>query len=88
MVFQQFSGVNALIFYAKRIFDDAGSILNSSVSSVIVGVVQIVATYYSTNLIKRADKKLLLFIGLSVMAACMFILSGYFHFQVKSLSNN
>lgn len=81
MVFQQFSGVNALIFYAKRIFDDAGSILNSSVSSVIVGVVQIVATYYSTNLIKRADKKLLLFIGLSVMAACMFILSGYFHFQ-------
>lgn len=81
MTFQQFSGVNALIFYAKRIFDDAGSILSSSTSSVIVGAVQVVATYCSTILIERASRKLLLFISASVMATCMFILSGYFHFQ-------
>lgn len=87
MTFQQFSGVNALIFYAKRIFDDAGSILSSSTSSVIVGAVQVVATYCSTILIERASRKLLLFISASVMATCMFILSGYFHFQVKSLLN-
>ncbi|XP_029172295.1 facilitated trehalose transporter Tret1-like isoform X2 [Nylanderia fulva] len=81
MIFQQLSGVNALIFYAKRIFDDGGSILNSSTSSVIVGAVQVVATYCSTILIKRAGRKLLLFISVSVMATCMFTLSGYFHFQ-------
>lgn len=81
IIFQQLSGVNALIFYAKRIFDDADSILNSSISSMIVGVVQVVATYYSPILIERSNKKLLLFISMSVMATCMFILSGYFHFQ-------
>ncbi|KMQ98058.1 solute carrier family facilitated glucose transporter member 8 [Lasius niger] len=81
MIFQQLSGVNTLIFYAKKIFDDAGSTLSSSTSSVIVGAVQVVATYCSTILIERAGRKLLLFISVSVMATCMFTLSGYFHFQ-------
>lgn len=85
MFFQQLSGVNTLIFYAKRIFDDSGSTLNSSTSSVIVGVVQVIATYFSTILIERTGRKLLLFISASVMAVCMFTLSGYFRFQVKSL---
>lgn len=85
MIFQQLSGVNTLIFYAKKIFDDAGSTLSSSTSSVIVGAVQVVATYCSTILIERAGRKLLLFISVSVMATCMFTLSGYFHFQVKRL---
>lgn len=89
MIFQQLSGVYTLIFYAKMIFDDAGStlIVSSSTSSVIVGTVQVVATYCSTILIERVDKKLLLFISVSVMATCMFTLSGYFHFQVKNLLN-
>ncbi|XP_011871999.1 PREDICTED: facilitated trehalose transporter Tret1-like [Vollenhovia emeryi] len=81
MFIQQLAGVNALIFYAKRILDDAGSILNSSTSSVIVGVVQVIATYFSTIMIERAGRKLLLFISASVMAVSMFTLSGYFHFQ-------
>ncbi|XP_012525721.2 facilitated trehalose transporter Tret1 [Monomorium pharaonis] len=88
MFFQQLSGVNSLIFYAKRIFDDAGSILNSSTSSVIVGVVQIIAAYFSKVLIERAGRKLLLFISASMMAVCMFTLSGYFRFQKShDLSN-
>ena len=82
MFFQQLSGVNILIFYAKKIFDDAGSILNSSTSSVIIGVVQVIATYFSTVLIERVGRKLLLFISASVMAICMFTMSGYFRFQV------
>lgn len=81
MFFQQLSGVNTLIFYAKRIFDDAGSTLSSSTSSVVIGVVQVIATYFSTIMIERAGRKLLLFISASVMAVSMFTLSGYFHFQ-------
>ncbi|KAL0129710.1 hypothetical protein PUN28_001757 [Cardiocondyla obscurior] len=88
MFFQQLSGVNTLIFYAKRIFDDAGSTFSSSTSSVIVGVVQVIATYFSTIMIERAGRKLLLFISVSVMAVCMFTLSGYFRFQSShDLSN-
>ncbi|XP_025990761.1 facilitated trehalose transporter Tret1 [Solenopsis invicta] len=80
MFFQQLSGVYILIFYA-RFFDDWNSILSSSTSLVIVGVVQVIAAYFSTVLIERADRKLLLFISVSVMAVCMFTLSGYFHFR-------
>lgn len=81
MIFQQLSGVNTLIFYAKKIFDDAGSSLSSSTSSVIIGTVQVIATYFSTIMIERTGRKLLLFISASVMSTCMFTLSGYFHFR-------
>lgn len=87
MFFQQLSGVYILIFYA-RFFDDWNSILSSSTSLVIVGVVQVIAAYFSTVLIERAGRKLLLFISVSVMAVCMFTLSGYFHFRVKELLIN
>lgn len=84
MFFQQLSGVNTLIFYAKRIFDEASFDAGSSTSSVIIGVVQVIATYFSTIMIERAGRKLLLFISASVMAVSMFTLSGYFRFQVKT----
>ncbi|XP_066587406.1 facilitated trehalose transporter Tret1-like isoform X2 [Prorops nasuta] len=81
MVFQQLSGVNTLIFYAEKIFKTAGSSLSSTISSVIVGIVQVIATYFSTILIDRTGRKFLLFVSASVMSICMFTLSGYFHFQ-------
>ncbi|XP_014486018.1 PREDICTED: facilitated trehalose transporter Tret1-like isoform X2 [Dinoponera quadriceps] len=80
--FQQLSGVNALIFHASEIFDTTGvSSPDPVLSSVIVGVVQLIATCFSTVIIERANKKLLLFVSASTMATSMFTLSGYFHFQ-------
>ncbi|XP_032680016.1 facilitated trehalose transporter Tret1-like [Odontomachus brunneus] len=84
MIFQQLSGVNALIFYASRIFDATGvSSPTPIMSSVIVGAVQVIAACSSIVIIERAGKKILLFISASVMATCMFTLSGYFHFQIS-----
>lgn len=83
MFFQQLSGVNTLIFYAKKIFEDAGSFVSPTTSSVIVGAVQVIATYFSTITIERVGRKLLLFISASMMSVCMFTMSGYFHFQVR-----
>ncbi|XP_021936732.1 facilitated trehalose transporter Tret1-like [Zootermopsis nevadensis] len=48
MVFQQLSGINAVIFYSVDIFDAAGSTLDPKVSAIIVGVVQVVVVISST----------------------------------------
>nr|CAD7197765.1 unnamed protein product [Timema douglasi] len=79
MMFQQLSGVNAVIFYTGQIFDLAGSSIPSATACIIIGVVQVIATYVSTLLVDRAGRRILLLISDSVMALCLGVLGAYFH---------
>lgn len=79
MIFQQLSGVNAVIFYANNIFKDAGSTLSPSISAIIIGVIQVVCTYASTLLVDKAGRKILLLISAAVMAVCQGLLAFYFY---------
>jgi facilitated trehalose transporter len=51
MFFQQFSGINAIVFYSASVFEDAGSSLDRFVSSIIIGLVQMVFTMVSVLLV-------------------------------------
>jgi facilitated trehalose transporter len=44
MFFQQWCGVNAVIFYTVAIFHQAGSEIEKNLATVIVGIVQFLAT--------------------------------------------
>ena len=62
MIFQQFSGINAVIFNMTNIFDDAGvsASIPSKYSSIIVCVIQVIATLISAFLVDRLGRKMLL----------------------------
>ncbi|XP_016990720.1 facilitated trehalose transporter Tret1-2 homolog isoform X2 [Drosophila rhopaloa] len=78
MVFQQFSGINAVIFYTNQIFVSAGSTLDPSICSIIVGVVQVVMTLASSLLIDKSGRKILLVASSAIMTVCLAMLGAYF----------
>lgn len=57
MLFQQLSGINAVIFYAGEIFKASGSTMDSNVSSMLIGVVNFAATFIATLVIDRFGRK-------------------------------
>ncbi|XP_076165471.1 facilitated trehalose transporter Tret1-like isoform X2 [Ptiloglossa arizonensis] len=81
MIFQQLSGVNALVSYATVIYKRIGFPLSWATSSLILGLTYVIATLLSKSLIDRVGRKLLLFLSMSTMSVCMFIISGYFRLQ-------
>lgn len=78
MLFQQFSGINAVIFYAQSIFEAAGSTLDPAICTIIVGIVQVVMTVASALLIEKAGRRVLLLQSSVMMGLCLIVLGVYF----------
>ncbi|KAK6174668.1 hypothetical protein SNE40_017901 [Patella caerulea] len=78
MFFQQFSGINAIMFYTVTIFEKAVPTLAHS-ATIGIGVVQVIGTFIAAQLMDRAGRrKLLIFSGLT-MAVSLFGMAYYFH---------
>ena len=80
MFFQQFSGINAAIFYSSTIFKDAGYKTNevAIISALSVGVTQIIATFLSVLLIDRSGRRNLLVISSIGMCVSSLLLAVFF----------
>ncbi|XP_014254945.1 facilitated trehalose transporter Tret1 isoform X2 [Cimex lectularius] len=81
MFFQQLSGINAVIFYTVSIFKDAGSTIDSNLSSIIVGLVNVGATLMATLLIDRLGRKVLMYISNSLMTLTLGVLGTFFYLK-------
>lgn len=68
MLLQQFTGINAIMFYAETIFEQA-HFQNGSLASVIVGATQVIFTAVAALIMDRTGRKLLLI--LSGVAMCL-----------------
>ena len=80
MFFQQFSGINAVIFYASDIFKQAHIKAEVNlVSAMAIGLVQVVATLVSVFLVDHAGRKILLTISSIVMCLSSFVLGIYYY---------
>lgn len=78
MGFQQWSGINAVIFYTTKIFRESGSSLNESVSTTIVGIVNFISTFIAAALIDKLGRKILLYISAVSMVLSLGVLGAYF----------
>jgi SP family facilitated glucose transporter-like MFS transporter 8 len=63
------------------LFQDAGSDLEPSTATIIVGVIQVVATFISTLVVDRLGRRLLLLISDFVMAVCALLLGVFFYLK-------
>ncbi|XP_012255571.1 facilitated trehalose transporter Tret1-like [Athalia rosae] len=80
MIFQQLSGINAIVFYTGTVFGKTGSI-SPEISTIIVGALQVPAVFISTLLVDRAGRKILLLISIISMSIGTFAVGIYFYLE-------
>ncbi|XP_029943664.1 LOW QUALITY PROTEIN: solute carrier family 2, facilitated glucose transporter member 8-like [Salarias fasciatus] len=78
MVFQQMTGINAIMFYAENIFEQA-HFKESDLASVIVGLIQVVFTAVAALIMDKAGRKVLLIISGVAMAVSTAAFGVYFY---------
>lgn len=81
MFFQQFGGINALVFYTVQIFQNAGSSIDENLCVIIVGVVNLISSVIATALVDRLGRKILLYISSIMMSSMLMLLGSVFYFK-------
>jgi sugar porter (SP) family MFS transporter len=78
-MFNQLSGINAILYYLNDIFAAAGySKVSGDLQAVAVGGMNLAATLLGMSVIDKLGRKTLLLIGSVGTAACLFGVSGVF----------
>src|ERR1700751_5012498 len=78
-MFNQLSGINAILYYSNFIFAAAGfSQLSGALQTVLIGAMNLVATLLGMSLIDKLGRKTLLLIGSVGMAVCLAGVSAVF----------
>src|ERR1700729_1141994 len=74
-VFQQFVGINAVLYYAPLMFKNMGATTNSALTqTIIVGIANVIFTVVAILTVDRLGRKPLLIIGGMVMGVAMITL--------------
>lgn len=84
--FNQFSGINALLYYAPRIFETAGLGESTALlSSVGVGVTNLIFTLAGLSLIDRLGRKQLMYIGSVGYIISLAVVAMAFHYSWQGM---
>ncbi|HYV93827.1 MAG TPA: sugar porter family MFS transporter [Chitinophagales bacterium] len=85
--FNQFSGINAILYYAPRIFEEAGLVSSSALlSSAGMGLINLFFTLIGMALIDRLGRKQLMYIGSFGYIISLTLVALSFFFGWKGLS--
>ena len=78
----QFMGVNAVLYYGPDIFSSAGlAAKDSSLSTVLVGLVNMLTTVLAVFIIDKVGRKKLIYYGVSGMILCLIAIGLIFAFH-------
>ncbi|WP_442896958.1 sugar porter family MFS transporter [Epilithonimonas sp.] len=85
--FNQMSGINAFLYYAPRIFGEAGlGEKTALLSSIGIGIVNMVFTLVGVNLIDKVGRRTLMYIGSIGYIVSLGLVSMAFYFQWSGLA--
>ncbi len=81
-VFQQITGINAILYYAPEIIKKTGvTNENALLQTIGIGVIMFLFTLVAIWLIDKAGRKILLLIGCALMGLSLIGVAACFHFQ-------
>ena len=81
-VFQQITGINAILYYAPEIFKKTNvSSESASVQTIAIGLVMLLFTLVAIWLVDKTGRKILLLGGCAVMAFSLMIVAACFHWE-------
>ncbi|MBF2708853.1 sugar porter family MFS transporter [Flavobacterium soyangense] len=85
--FHQFSGINAFLYYAPRIFELAGLEKSASfLSSIGIGIINLLFTMIGISLIDKFGRKTLMYIGSVGYIISLGLVTTAFHFEWKGMA--
>lgn len=85
---QQFSGINAVMFYATNIFVESGSSISPQYATIIIGASQVPATIVGSLLVDRLGRKVLLCISGTLHVISTASLGFYYYATASQESNS
>lgn len=77
--FQQLSGINVVLFNGQTIFEKTGSDLEPAIATIIVGIVQVLASGCTPLIVDRLGRKLILLVSAAGMALSLGTMGLYFY---------
>ncbi|XP_972187.1 facilitated trehalose transporter Tret1 [Tribolium castaneum] len=91
VILQQFAGINAVLSYLQTIFEASGSGQSPEMATIIIGVVQMVATVVTSLLADRLGRRVLLLTSAVGSSVALLALGLYFyrkgqHLEVGAIS--
>jgi len=82
---QQFTGMNVVMYYAPRIFQDMGYATTAQMwFTAIVGLTNVLATFIAIGLVDRWGRKPILYTGFAVMALGMGLVGTMMHLGIAT----
>jgi len=85
-MFQQFCGINAIMYYSTKIFASAGGSTDSAfASSVWVGLINVIFTLVAIYFVDRSGRRPLLLIGTALQAIALGLIGWMFHTQQNGI---
>jgi len=88
-IFQQITGISTIIFYAPKIFQTAGitSVTGAILATLGVGIVNVIATFFSTSILDKVGRRVLLLVGIGgmVLFLSIFSLANFIRFERMDL---
>lgn len=71
------------IIYITRYLKESGSAMEPNTSTIIVGIMSVLATYTSTLVVDRLGRKILLLASIIVMGICTLFIGAFFYLKHK-----